>query len=129
VSHRPAQIAGVIRSTVAEFALQIPPNVANVVSIVDVKMSPDFSYADVFISAMDGVDAAVKNLASRQGEIKKNLSTKLRVFKLPILRFQRDIEGERGTRLDALLEKLERESAEKGTRTAPPAKKPRKKRT
>lgn len=130
LSHRPAQIAGVIRNTVALFAVQIPPNVAKVVSIVDVKLSPDFSYADIFVSAMEGVDKAIKNLASRKGEIKKSLSSKLSVYKLPVLRFQRDIEGERGTQLDVLLDRLAKEEKDKTTprMPTPPAPSKRKKR-
>lgn len=106
MSHRSEQLAGIIRSIVATFALRIPPMKAKVVSVVDVRLSPDYSYADIYLSAVDGVDRAVTELLSMKGEIRKKMSQEIRIHKLPVLRFHRDEVGERGNRIDELLEKL-----------------------
>lgn len=106
MSHRNAQLSGIIRSTVATHALRIPPNLAKVVSVVDVKLSKDFSYADIFLSAVEGVEAAIKFLFQSKGLIRKELAGILRMHKIPILRFHRDTLSEQGNRIDDILSKL-----------------------
>ncbi len=109
VSHRNAQIAGIIRSTVARYALKIQPQAAKVVSIVEVKLSKDFSYADISVNAIEGMDNAIKFLLAHKGELRKELAEQLRLHKIPVLRFHRDELGEQGTRIDNLLTKLDEE--------------------
>jgi ribosome-binding factor A len=100
------KIAGIVRTIAATYALQIPPNVASVVSITDVKVSSDLSYADIHVSALSGEQAAVKFLASRASEMRRDLSSDIQAFRSPILRFSVDVEGKRAQRLDELLEKI-----------------------
>ncbi len=106
MSHRNAQLSGIIRSIVATQALKIQPQTAKVVSVVDVKLSKDLSYADIFISAVEGVDAAIQFLFRHKGEIRKHLLATIRVHKIPILRFHKDVAGERGNRIEELLRAL-----------------------
>lgn len=107
MSHRPQQLAGIIRSIVATFALRIPPMKAKVVSVVDVQLSSDYSYADIYLSAVDGVERAIESLISMKGEIRKKMSSEIHIHKLPILRFHKDELGERGNRIDELLRRIQ----------------------
>ncbi len=106
MSHRNAQLSGIIRSVVAKHALKIQPQMAKIVSVVDVKLSKDLSYADIFISAVEGVDRAIEHLFRHKGEIRKELSATIRVHKLPVLRFHKDELGEQGNRIDDLLQRI-----------------------
>ncbi len=106
MSHRAPQIAGIIRSLVATIALSIPPTVSGLVSIADVKVSTDLSYADIFVSAVDRSEAAVKFLASKKSRMRRELAVALKVHRVPVLRFHVDVEGQRGERIDRLLESL-----------------------
>lgn len=108
MSHRPEQLAGIIRSIVASFALRISPMKAKVVSVVDVTLSSDYSYADIYVSAIDGVDRAIEALIEMKGEIRKKMSQEIRIHKLPVLRFYKDEVGERGNRIDELLSRLQK---------------------
>jgi ribosome-binding factor A len=106
LSHRAAQIAGVIRSFVARVALSIPPAVSGLVSVADVRVSADLSYADIFVSAVDRSDAAVEFLASRKGRMRRDLAEALKTHRVPALRFHVDVEGQKASRIDRLLESL-----------------------
>ncbi len=106
MAHRPAQISGMIRTLAAGYAIQIPPTTANIVSIADVKVSSDLSYADIFVSAITGAPAAVKFLASKKGAMRKTLAAQMRTHRVPILRFKVDTETARVTKLDEILESL-----------------------
>ena len=105
-SHRIAQISGIIRTVAATHALQTPPNMATVVSVTDVRVSADLSYADVSVSAITNVEGAIKFLASQKGAMRKELAAKLQSHRVPILRFNVDTEGQRASRIDTLLDSL-----------------------
>lgn len=106
MSHRPQQLAGIFRSVVASFALTAPPDIAQAISIVEVKISSDLSYADVYVTAIDSVKKAIEFLKANEKEIRKNLSEQLSLHKLPQLRFHKDETGERGARIEKLLQEL-----------------------
>ncbi len=69
------------------------PRVSGLVSIVRVEVSSDLSYAKIYISSMDGLDAAktaVKGLTSAGGYIRRELGAAMRLRHLPELRFIAD---------------------------------------
>ncbi len=106
MSHRAPQIAGIIRSLVAKIAIEVPPTVSGLVSVADVKVSTDLSYADIFVSAVDRSEAAVKFLASRKSRMRRELAAALQVHRVPLLRFHVDTEGQKVDRLDTLLRSI-----------------------
>ncbi len=106
MAHRVPQIAGIIRTVAATHAVRIPPDKAIAVSITDVKVSADLSYADIFVSALEHPEAAVKILTSGKGEMRKELAGRLQAHRIPMLRFHVDKEGEKASRIDRLLESL-----------------------
>ncbi len=69
------------------------PRVSGLVSIVRVEVSSDLSYAKIYISSMDGLDAAktaVKGLTSAAGYIRHELGAAMRLRHVPELRFIAD---------------------------------------
>ena len=106
MSHRVPQIAGIIRTLVATISLSIPPTVAGLTSIAEVRVSADLSYADIFVSSVDRTEAAVKFLAAQKGRMRRELALQLRVHRVPQLRFHVDAEGQRGERIDRILGSL-----------------------
>ena len=72
------------------------PRISDMLTVVKVDVSGDLSYAKVYISAIDGIDAAkrsVKGLESAQGYIRKQLG---HLRKSPELRFIADDSIEKG---------------------------------
>jgi ribosome-binding factor A len=106
LSLRASKIASVVRSIVALRAAQIPPNLSIAVCITDVRVSSDLSYADISISAISGVEKAIKHLQSAKGEMRALIAAQLQAHRVPILRFHSDIEGQKASRLDTLLDSL-----------------------
>ena len=103
-SHRSAIIASVIRQVVARKALDIPPDIADIVSITDVTLNADVSIASVRVSALKGKAEAVSYLKKHNGEIRKELASMLKTYGIPQLRFEQDDQVERIGRLEALLD-------------------------
>ncbi len=69
------------------------PRVTGLISIVRVDVTRDLSYATVYVSAMDGLDAAktaVKGLTSAAGYMRRELGSALKLRHVPELRFIAD---------------------------------------
>lgn len=106
MSHRPQQLAGIFRSTIASFARTASPDIAQAISIVDVKISSDLSYADVYVSAIGDIKKALTFLRRGGKEMRKKLAADLMLHKLPQLRFHKDEVSEHGARIEEILKKL-----------------------
>lgn len=69
------------------------PRVSKLLSIVKVDLSNDFSYATVYVSAIEGFDKtveSVKGLKSAAGFLRRELGLRLKMRKTPELRFVAD---------------------------------------
>ena len=69
------------------------PRVSGMISIVRVEVSNDMSYSKVYISAMEGLDAAkeaVRGLKSAAGFMRRELGAALHLRHVPELRFVPD---------------------------------------
>ena len=69
------------------------PRVSPLIGIVKVDVSGDLSYATVYVSAIDGYEAtvnSVKGLKSAAGYLRRELGSRLRLRKVPELRFIAD---------------------------------------
>lgn len=69
------------------------PRVNGLLSIVKLELSNDLSHCKVFVSAMEGMDAAknaVKGLQSASGFIKHELNARMKLRKLPEFKFIAD---------------------------------------
>lgn len=99
-------MAGIIRSVVARYSLEIAPDQATGVSISEVKVSDDLRYADISVSAITGVEKAVQILKARLRDIAKAISAQVSTYAVPLIRFRIDHRGEQLDKLDRLLESL-----------------------
>lgn len=86
------------------------PRVTGLVSIVRVEVTSDLSYAKVYVSSMDGLDAAktaVKGLTSAAGYIRHELGASLHLRHVPELRFVADDSIEYSAHIAETLHNLE----------------------
>lgn len=91
------------------------PRVSGLISIVRVDVTRDMSYATVYVSAMDGMDAAknaVKGLVSAAGYMRRELGAALKLRYVPELRFVADDSIEYSSQIAKKLQALDRHSNE-----------------
>jgi ribosome-binding factor A len=101
---RTDKIAAIIRGIIGRFTVEVPPDVARIVTVTRVDVSRDMSYADIYLTAVDGVDRAVVFFDRRAKDIRVALARELRTLhRQPILRFKRDERSEELTALDRIL--------------------------
>ena len=96
-----------------------PRVTAAMLSIVRVEVTNDMSYAKVYVSAMEGLDAAksaVKGLASAQGYIRHSLGAALKLRHVPELRFIPDDSIAYSAGIAKTLHDLERAEKQKAGR-------------
>ena len=88
------------------------PQGAGMLSIVRVEVTNDMSYATVYISSMDGLEAAkeaVKGLKSAAGYMRRELGQALHLRHVPELRFVADSSIEYSVNIYKKLEELEKQ--------------------
>ena len=81
-------------------------------SVVKADVSGDLSYCKVYISAMEGMEAArtaVKGLQSAQGYVRRELGHALKLRHVPELRFVADDSIEYSARIARKIHELEKE--------------------
>lgn len=69
------------------------PRISGLISIVKMDLTRDMSHCKVYISSMDGLEAAqsaVKGLTSASGYIKRELNLRMKLRKLPEFHFIAD---------------------------------------
>ncbi|MCC6794932.1 MAG: 30S ribosome-binding factor RbfA [Candidatus Hydrogenedentes bacterium] len=116
MSHgRPTRVAEEIRKLVAELLMKgVKDPRIGFVSVMGVKMSPDLSYADVFVSLF-GSEAEKKGslvgLRRSAGWIRRELGKQLRMRVTPEIRFREDTTLDNAYRLE---EKFKEIHAEEG---------------
>ncbi len=94
-------LGSVIREIIAPVLRECPPE-CGMVAITDVQVSPDCSYATVYVSALRSPDAALAYMESCRKDLQHRMS-ELKRRQIPLLRFRLDRTAERGERIDALL--------------------------
>lgn len=91
------------------------PRVTGLVSIVRADVTRDLSYATVYISSMDGIEAAktaVKGLRSAAGYMRRELGLALKLRHVPELRFVADDSIAYSSHIADTLKHLETEKAD-----------------
>lgn len=99
------EISGLIREEIKD-----PRVSSGLVSVVRTELSGDNSHCKVYISSLDGEDAAkiaVKGLESASGMMKRQISNKLHLRKCPELKFIADNSIEHSAEIARMLEKIE----------------------
>ncbi len=77
--------------------------------VTDVKVDKELAYADVFVSAVEGVSRSADVLAgleSASGFIKRNLAARVELRAFPRLRFHWDMTPENADHIEKILAKL-----------------------
>lgn len=85
------------------------PRITGLLSIVKLDLSGDMSHCKVYISSMDGLDAAknaVKGLDSASGYIKRELNGRMKLRKLPEFKFIADDSIAHSADISKMLEDL-----------------------
>src|SRR5574340_836303 len=87
------------------------PRIAGI-SITDVKVDRELSYADIYFSAVEGSERkqeALEGFASASGYIRRALAERIELRVFPRLRFHWDPTPERADRLERLIASLRTE--------------------
>ncbi len=85
------------------------PRITGLLSIVRVDLSGDMSHAKVYVSSMDGIEAAreaVKGLQHASGFIRRELNNRLKLRTSPELKFIADNSIEHGAEISRMLKEL-----------------------
>lgn len=87
-----------------------------IVSVLSVRVSSDFSYADVYVDAITNADLLPKALAPTAPELRRELSRKIGLHKAPIIRFRTKTEEEQEnpeTKVLSILDSISREHGDR----------------
>ncbi len=77
--------------------------------MTDVKLDRELAYADVFVSAVEGVSRSTDVLAgleSASGFIRRNLASRVELRAFPRLRFHWDVTPENADHIEQILAEL-----------------------
>lgn len=88
------------------------PRLAGIV-ITEVKVDRELSYAEIYVSALEGISRAkeiLQGLESANGYIRKTLSDRIELRAFPRLRFHWDVTPERADRVEQLLASIRDEN-------------------
>ena len=99
------EISGLIREEIKD-----PRVSGGLISVVRTELSGDNSHCKVYISSLDGEEAAktaVKGLESASGMMKRRISNVLHLKKCPELKFIADNSIEHSAEIAGILEKIE----------------------
>lgn len=113
---RPEKVAHLMRREIAEILLMQlrDPRLSTMMSVTDVEVTSDLSFARVFVSML-GDDAqralSLKALQNASGFIRRELGDRLGLREVPDLRFVLDESLDRGARVDDLLRRIEKGEA------------------
>ena len=110
---RPGRVAQLMKREIAAVLGRElrDPRLASLVSVTDVEVTPDLSFARVYVSVLEGgMDRAqaLEGLRHAAGYIRHLLAPRLGLREVPELRFVHDDSIERGARVEEILRKLER---------------------
>ena len=108
---RPERVAERIKREVAEILENDlnDPRVSGFLSVTDVEVTPDLSFAKIYVSVMapgpEG-ERVLAALAHAAPFVRRQLAPRLKLREMPEIRFMRDDSMERGARVEELLRKL-----------------------
>ena len=108
---RPEKVAHLMRREVAEILQERlrDPRVSAMVSVTDVEVTNDLSFAKVFVSIMgDAAERAstLDALAHAAGFVRHELGPRLGLREVPEIRFVHDESLDRGARVEELLKRI-----------------------
>lgn len=87
------------------------PRIVGLVTITEVRVSPDLRHARVFVSVMgspDEQDATMQGLSAAAGFVRREIGERLRLRRSPEVHFVLDQSAEYGQRIEDLLRKVKK---------------------
>lgn len=122
-SQRQQRVAELIRHALAEVLsrgdLQDDVLTRNVITIPEVRMSPDLKLATAYVMPLGGKDedAVIKALEKNKKVLRQEVARRVNLKFAPDLRFRRDESFDEAARIDALLrsERVARDTVKPGT--------------
>ena len=110
---RPERVAELMKREIAGILARDlrDPRISTMVSVTDVEVSHDLSFARVFVSLLAEGEERERTLAALQraaGFVRHQLAPRLALREVPDLRFVHDASIERGARVEEILRKIER---------------------
>lgn len=110
---RPERVAELMKREIAGILARDlrDPRVSTLVSVTDVELTHDLSFARVFVSLLETGPERDRTLAALQsaaGFVRHQLAPRLGLREVPELRFVHDTSIEQGARVEEILRRLER---------------------
>lgn len=110
------RITSDIRIALADILREVKdPRVSKLISIVKLQVSEDLSYATVYISAIEGMEKteeSVKGLKNAAGYIRRELGSKLKLRKVPELRFVADDSIVKSANISMIIDSFKKENTD-----------------
>ncbi len=107
------RITSDIRMALADILREVKdPRVSKLISIVKLQVSDDLSYATVYISAIEGMEKtqeSVKGLKNAAGYIRRELGQKLKLRKVPELKFVADDSIVKSANISMIIDSFKKE--------------------
>ena len=87
------------------------PDAVGMMIVTRVKITPDFKYAKVYVSALNAknVDKTIEALKKSSGFIRSQVAKRINLRITPELVFEKDDSMEYGMKIDSILKKLNKE--------------------
>ena len=84
------------------------PSVTGLISVTDVKITPDQKYAKVYVSIFgkSNKNKVIEALKKASGFIKKELGNRVRMRNMPVLIFELDDSMEYGAHMDRVIKEV-----------------------
>ena len=105
-----------VKVTLSELLRDVKdPRVSKLLSIVKVDVSGDLSYATIYVSAIEGFETtvnSVKALKGAAGYLRRELGMRLRLRKVPELRFVADDSIEQSANISKIIESFKEEESD-----------------
>ena len=110
---RPERVAHLMQRELADIVRNKmrDPRLSQWVSVTDVEVTEDLSFAKVFVSILPEGEERERTLQTLQGAagfVRRELAPRLGLREVPELRFLLDSSIERGARVEELLKKIQR---------------------
>jgi ribosome-binding factor A len=85
------------------------PRVSGFISVTDAEVTPDLSFARIYVSVLapgEEAERVLRALEHAAPFVRRQLAPRLKLREMPEIRFVRDDSLERGARVDELLRKI-----------------------
>lgn len=86
-SYKSEKVNAAIKKALSEIFIYDMPIKDNMITIVDVETSSDLSRSNVYITALKDVEKVAEELNQKQGYIGHLLSNRIKIRKIPQLKF------------------------------------------